>query len=104
MKAIKHIGLVFFLIGLSIFTGTIFTGSFSLSSDELNTFIKEKNYKNELIKDELQKAVVTSEDLNIFEFSNRVRNAFKVSNDHYDALIAKYDSEKNWDKKGEYVS
>lgn len=101
MKAIKHIGLVFFLIGLSIFTGTIFTGSFSLSSDELNTFIKEKNYKNELIKDELQKAVVTSEDLNIFEFSNRVRNAFKVSNDHYDALIAKYDSEKNWDKKGE---
>ncbi len=101
MKIIKNIGLVFFLIGLAVFTGTIFTGSFQLNSDQLDTFIKEKNFKNELIKDELQKAIVTSEDLNIFEFSSRVRNAFKVSNDHYDALIAKYDSEKNWDKKGE---
>ncbi|MFN0728126.1 4Fe-4S binding protein [Polaribacter gochangensis] len=101
MKIIKHTGFVFFLIGLAIFTGTIFTGSFQLNSDQLDTFIKEKNFKNELIKDELQKAIVTSEDLNIFEFSSRVRNAFKVSNDHYDALIAKYDSEKNWDKKGE---
>ncbi|WP_347173582.1 4Fe-4S binding protein [Polaribacter uvawellassae] len=101
MKIIKNIGLVFFLIGLAVFTGTIFTGSFQLNSDQLDVFIKEKNFKNELIKDELQKAIVTSEDLNIFEFSSRVRNAFKVSNDHYDALIAKYDSEKNWDKKGE---
>ena len=101
MKIIKHTGFVFFLIGLAIFTGTIFTGSFQLNSDQLDTFIKEKNFKNELIKDELQKAIVTSEDLNIFEFSRRVRNAFKVSNDNYDALIAKYDSEKNWDKKGE---
>jgi ferredoxin-type protein NapH len=100
MKAIKHTGFVLFLIGLAIFTGTIFTGSFKLSSNQLATFIKEKNYKNELIKDELQKAVVTTENLNIFEFSNRVRNAFKVSNDHYDALIEKYDSEKNWDEKG----
>jgi len=54
-----------------------------------------------VIKDELKKAVVTEERLNIFQFSSRVRNAYKISNDHYDALIAKYDAEKNWDKKGE---
>ena len=101
MKTIKKSGLLLFLIGLTIFTGTIFTGSFSLTSDEFGSFIKEKNYKNELIKDELQKAVVTSENINIFEFSSRVRNAYKVSNEHYEALINKYDSEKNWTKKGE---
>jgi Pyruvate/2-oxoacid:ferredoxin oxidoreductase delta subunit len=101
MKAIKHIGLIVFLIGLSIFTGTIFTGSFNLSSSELDAFIKEKGYKSEVIKEELSKAVVTNESLSIFEFSSRVRNAYKASNDHYDALIAKYDAEKNWDKKGE---
>ena len=100
MKAIKNLGLIVFLIGLAVFTGTIFTGSFHLTSDELDTYLKEKNYKNELIKSELEKAIVTSENLTIFEFSNRVRNAFKTSNEHYDALISKYDAEKNWDKKG----
>ena len=101
MKAIKYIGLVLFLIGLSIFTGTIFTGGFNLTSSELDSFIKNQNYKSEVIKEELSKAVVTSKELNIFDFSSRVRNAYKASNDHYDALIAKYDAEKNWDKKGE---
>lgn len=101
MKAIKQIGLVLFIIGLAIFTGTLFTGSFSLTEAELNEFIASKGYKSEIIKDELKKATVTEEDLNIFEFSSRVRNAYETSNNHYDALIAKYDAEKNWDKKGE---
>lgn len=101
MKNIKYIGLVIFLIGLSIFTGSIFLGSFNLTSAELDAFLKEKNYKSEVIEEELRKAVVTSENLNIFEFSSNVRAAYQASNDHYDALIAKYDAEKNWDKKGE---
>lgn len=101
MKVLKQIGLVLFIIGLSIFTGTIFTGSFSLSESELNSFIESKGYKSEIIKDELKKAVITDEDLNIFQFSSRVRAAYQTSNDYYDNLIAKYDAEKNWDKKGE---
>lgn len=101
MKAIKNIGLIIFLVGLTIFSGVIFTGSFSLTLTEVEEFVQSKGYKNELIKDELIKAVATDEELSIFEFSSRVRNAYKTSNDHYDALIAKYDAEKNWDKKGE---
>ncbi len=100
MKAIKNIGLVFFLIGLAIFTGSLFTGSFSLSEQEVATFVESKGYKSEIIKEKLTKAIVTDESLNIFQFSSRVREAYKASNDHYDALIAKYDAEKNWDKKG----
>ena len=101
MKTIKYTGLIIFLTGLAIFTGTLFTGSFSLNESELNAFIDSKDYKSEIIKDELKKAVVTNEDLNIFQFSSRVRGAYQASNNHYDALIAKYDEEKNWDKKGE---
>jgi len=101
MKAIKYTGLVIFLIGLSIFTGTIFTGSFSLTQSQLDNYIQEKGYKSEIIKTELKNAVVTDESLNIFQFSSRVRKAFEVSNNFYDGLIAKYDAEKNWDKKGE---
>lgn len=100
MKVIKNIGLVIFLIGLSIFTGTIFTGSFSLTESEVEAFIQEKGYKSEVIKDKLVSAVASGEDINIFDFSSRVRDAYKASNDHYDALIAKYDAEKNWDEKG----
>jgi len=101
MKAIKNIGLVIFLVALAIFTGSLFTGSFSLTDSELNTFVESKGYKSEVIKDALKNAVVTDENLNIFQFSSRVREAYQSSNDHYEALIAKYDAEQNWDKKGE---
>ena len=101
MKILKHIGLVLFLIGLSIFTGVLFTGSFNLSSTELTSYVSKKGYKSELILNNLKKAVVTNEELTIFEFSSRVREAYKDSNDHYDALITKFNEEKEWDKKGE---
>ena len=101
MKILKHIGLVLFLIGLSIFTGVLFTGSFNLSSTELTSYVSKKGYKSELILNNLKKAVVTNEELTILEFSSRVREAYKDSNDHYDALITKFNEEKDWDKKGE---
>ena len=101
MKILKHIGLVLFLIGLSIFTGVLFTGSFNLSSTELTSYVSKKDYKSELILNNLKKAVVTNEELTILEFSSRVREAYKDSNDHYDALITKFNEEKDWDKKGE---
>ena len=100
MKAIKKTGLIIFLIGLALFIGTIFTGSFNLTQAELDTFIQEKGYKSELIKTELTKGVVTNENLNIFEFSSKVINAIETSNKHYNTLITKYDAEKNWAKKG----
>ena len=101
MKKIKNLGLIIFLTGLIIFTGSIFTGSFNLTQSELDTFIKEKGYKSEVIKNQLQKAIVTNKSLNIFQFSNKVRKAFETSNNFYDNLIERYDAEKNWDKKGE---
>jgi len=101
MKVIKQTGLLLFLIGLIIFSGVIFTGSFNLNQSELDSFITEKGYKSEIIKEELSKAIVTDESLNIFEFSSRVRNAYEASNNHYNTLITKYNAEKNWDKKGE---
>lgn len=101
MKAIKTSGLILFLIGLCVFSGSLFTGNFGLSPSQFKTFIESKNYQSEVIEDALFKATVTQEHLNIFEFSSRVRQAYQASNDYYDKLIEKYDSEKNWDKKGE---
>jgi polyferredoxin len=100
MKAIKYTGLIVFLIGLTIFTASVFTGNFSFTEQELDTFIQEKGYKSEIIKEELSKAIVTEENLNIFQFSERVRNAVATNNKYYNDLIAKYNAAKNWDKKG----
>ena len=66
MKFIKQTGLVVFLTGLAFFIGTIFTGSFSLTPQELDTFISEKGYKSEVIKDELSRAIVNKKDLNTY--------------------------------------
>lgn len=101
MKTLQKLGLVIFLLGLSIFTGVIFSGTFHFNSSELDSFLKEKNYKNEIIREKLSEAVLTDKEMNIFEFSSRVRAAYEASNNFYDRLIAKYDAEKNWDKKGE---
>jgi polyferredoxin len=100
LKIIKQAGLIVFLIGLSIFIASIFTGSFNITQTELDSYISEKGFKSEIIKEELSKAIVTDKSLNVFQFSSRVRGAFKTSNSHYDALIAKYNSEKNWTEKG----
>jgi len=101
MKAIKHTGFVLFLVALTIFTGTLFTGSFQLSKSELDAFLKEKNYKSTVIRKALEDAVITDKKLTIFQFSARVRKAYKKSNSYYNALITKYDAAQNWDKKGE---
>ena len=100
MKAIKYTGLVIFIIGLAIFTGTLFTGSFSLTQGELDTYMTEKGHKSNVLKTELAKVVVTEEQQNIFKFSSNVRGAIEKSNSHYNDLIDKYDKEKNWNKKG----
>jgi len=100
MKAIKYLGLVIFLAGLGIFTATIFDGSFGMSQQELDNYISEKGYKSEIIKKELKEAIVGKE-LSIFEFSSKVREAFETNNEYHDKLIAKYNAEKNWKKKGE---
>ncbi len=101
MKALTYIGLAIFLIGLSIFTGSIFLGNFELKQSDLTTFLENKGIENELLQKELQSAVITGEKMDIFTFSSNVRGALEKNNAHYDALIAKYDAEKDWTKKGE---
>ena len=101
MKAIKYSGLGIFLVGFSIFTMAIFSGYFNFTEQELESYISEKGYKSEHLKEELLKSIVTDEKLSIFEFSSKVRSAFETSNKYHETQISKYNAEKNWTKKGE---
>ncbi len=101
MKALTYTGLIIFLTGLTIFTGSIFLGSFDLQEADLNTFLNDKGIENELLQKELQSALVDKEPKAIFDFSSSVRGALEKNNQHFDALIAEYDAAKDWTKKGE---
>ena len=101
MKLIKYIGLAIFLLGLAIFSGSIFLGNFSMTNTQVDEYISEQGIKSDIFSKELKKTLVTEEQINIFEFSSAVRKALETSNDYYDKQIAKYNAEKNWAKKGE---
>ncbi|MFT5751837.1 MAG: ferredoxin-type protein NapH [Flavobacteriales bacterium] len=101
MKALTYTGLIIFLCGLAIFTGSIFLGSFELKQVDLTSFLEDKGIENELLQKELQDAVITGEQMDIFTFSSSVRGALEKNNNHFDKLIAKYDAAKDWTKKGE---
>jgi ferredoxin-type protein NapH len=100
LKILQQLGLSVFLIALLLFTSSIFTGNFSMNQKDFDAFLTEKNYKSEHFTEALQKAIVTPEPLSIFEFSKRVRQAVADNNAYYDTLIKKYNTEKNWKKKG----
>jgi len=100
LKRTQQLGLLLFLSALTLFTASVFTGNFTFTQQEFDSFVEEKGYKSELFVEELEKALVTDENINIFEFSKRVRNAVAINNQYYNELIAKYNAEKNWAKKG----
>lgn len=101
MKLIKYIGLAIFLLGLAIFSGSIFLGNFSMTNTQVDDYISEQGIKSDIFSKELKKTLVTEEQVNIFKFSSAVRKALETSNNYYDKQIAKYNAEKNWAKKGE---
>ncbi len=101
MKLIKYIGLAIFLLGLALFSGSIFLGNFSMTNTQIDEYISEQGIKSDIFTKELKKTLVTEEQVNIFEFSSAVRKALETSNNYYDKQIAKYNAEKNWTKKGE---
>ena len=101
MKLIKYIGLAIFLLGLALFSGSIFLGNFSMTDIQVDDYISEQGIKSDIFTKELKETLVTEEQVNIFEFSSAVRKALETSNNYYDKQIAKYNAEKNWAKKGE---
>ncbi|WP_299096598.1 4Fe-4S binding protein [Winogradskyella sp.] len=101
MKLIKYIGLAIFLLGLALFSGSIFLGNFNMTDTQVDDYISEQGIKSDIFTKELKKTLVTEEQVNIFEFSSAVRKALETSNNYYDKQIAKYNAEKNWTKKGE---
>tara|TARA_R110001632_G_scaffold161420_1_gene279837 strand:+ start:359 stop:1954 length:1596 start_codon:yes stop_codon:yes gene_type:complete len=80
MKAIKNIGLVIFLAGLAIYTASLFIGDFSLSKEQLTEFSDSRGIKSEVLRSELETALVNTDFSSIFDFSSRTRSALEAAN------------------------
>lgn len=100
MKALKTIGLIIFLAGLTLWTASLFMGQFTLDQKQLDTFVTDNGIKSELLAQKLGENLVGKE-LTIIDFAGGVRSALATSNAYYDEQIAKYDAAQEWDKKGE---
>ncbi|GGW34094.1 4Fe-4S binding protein [Arenibacter certesii] len=83
MKAIKYIGLLIFLIGLSIFTLLPLTGTFTLSADNLQKVVTDQNLKSEIFVQELENTVVDKSFNGVSALSSKITTALENANAHH---------------------
>jgi ferredoxin-type protein NapH len=92
MKAIKYIGLVIFLIGLSIFTALPLLGTFKLETDTFNYIVKDKSFKSEQFIQDVNTKIVGKTFNGVQELSPEVSKILTAAN-------ASHEKNKEWDKK-----
>lgn len=91
MKIAKYIGLAIFLIGLSIFSISLFIGDFKLDKIQILEFVNEKGFKSEAITKQLEDTFVNQDVKSIFDFSKKARLALDKSN-------STHKENKEWEK------
>ncbi|GGD53194.1 4Fe-4S binding protein [Muriicola marianensis] len=93
MRTIKHIGLIIFLLGLTIFSTLPFLGTYSMSSSEIDQWVEQKRIKSELFAAALQEDVADRTFEGMMELSPVIEknleeaNATHRKNREYDKVI-----------------
>ena len=91
MKQIKSIGLFLFLLGLTIFTALTFTGTYTLSTSDFDTFASERGFKNELFIEGVRKNIADKTYSSQFSLASDIVETLNSAND-------KMKAESQWDK------
>lgn len=91
MKSIKTIGLIIFLIALSIFTALLFIGKYELSENTFTNFIENKGIKSELFIQSMEQKVVGNEFTSQFNMSSAIIHSLEEANNTHK-------TNQEWDK------
>jgi len=91
MKHIKTLGLIIFLLGLTIFTAITFTGEFTVSQTQFNSIVESRGFKNDLFIGGMNKAVVGKTYNSQFTLASDIVEILESSN-------AAMKAESKWDK------
>lgn len=81
MKLIKQIGLVVFLVGLGIFTASLFLGGFEITEEVLTNNLSEQEMTN--IGDQLRAEVIGKTYNNAFSASNALTGIYDAANEEF---------------------
>lgn len=80
MKIIKNIGLIIFLMGLTIFAALPVVGTYSLSPKQFGDFVGQKGIKSDLFISDIQENVVDQNFEGMFSFAPKVTHALEAAN------------------------
>ena len=80
MKIIKNLGLIIFLLGLTLFTLLPFLGNYSLSSETFKEIVADKGFKSDIFIQEMEKEVVGKEFSGMMNLSAKVSSALEKAN------------------------
>ncbi len=80
MKIIKNLGLIIFLLGLTLFTLLPFLGSYTLSSETFKEIVTDKGFKSDIFIQEMEREVVGKEFSGMMNLSAKVSSALEKAN------------------------
>lgn len=93
MKLIQKAGLVILLVGLGIFTSSVFWGSYKVSSSMFDEWITSKHIKSEYVHEEAQKRIVGKEFSSQFSLSSELISIAQESHDFHVTKIRQWETE-----------
>jgi ferredoxin-type protein NapH len=93
MKTIQNIGLGILLLGLAIFTGTIFLGDYKVSQENFDEWVSSKGIKSEIVIEEGQKSIVGKTFPNQFLLSSTILELAEKSHVSHRQNISKWEKE-----------
>ncbi|MEM9329053.1 MAG: FeS-binding protein, partial [Bacteroidota bacterium] len=85
MKIIKSAGLGLFLIGILIFTFSIFIGGYQVSGEQFASFYESRGFKSELFKTGMEQNVVDKAFGSSFAASSAIISSLNAANDQHKA-------------------
>lgn len=81
MKQIKFIGLILFLLGLTIFSAITFTGSYTLSQSTFDEIVSQRGFKNEGFIESTNKTIVGQTYHSQFALASDIVESLNKSNE-----------------------
>lgn len=91
MKIIKTIGLAVFILGVTVFTGSIFIGSYQIEQSTFDEFSESRGFKSELFIQSINEQVIGKQFSSSFSASSAITGSLEAAND-------KHKSNEEWDK------
>ncbi len=81
MRQIKSIGLILFLLGLTIFSALTFTGTYKISNADFTTLVSERGFKNDVFIKDITDNIIDKTYNSQFSLASDIASSLATAND-----------------------